>query len=404
MKETKKCSLSGLAFTFEDDAYRTLKEYLDSLNRAYRGDPDGTEIIADIEARIAELILSTQDSSRIVERPLVLNIIAQLGTAEAISEESEADDPTTKTAYGEPRIPRRLYRDMENARLGGVCAGLAKYFNVEIPWVRLACCAPLLLIILGSSMPFTHWIERLGGNLFGVAVISYLVMWIAVPAARTARQKLEASGEKITVQSIRDASADTSNNDTDRVAKPVIAETVTVVGHIMIFLLKLFAGLIIFALTLFALALFMGLCILLFSGTENIFGMMGVADGLFMNFNPGNIVAVLGIVAVLIPVFILLYVLASLVLGSKLNRWALLIMFALWIATIIALPVIAIRSSNLPNIHGSYSYSNSEYMDEHKRLEDSIGRAAQEFAVPVTDTVTIVISGDNDSLPSIDRD
>ena len=84
MKETKKCSLSGLAFTMEDDAYVTLKEYLDSLKKAYSKDPDGSEIIADIEARIVELILSAQDSERVVERPLIMNIIAQLGTAEDI--------------------------------------------------------------------------------------------------------------------------------------------------------------------------------------------------------------------------------------------------------------------------------------------------------------------------------
>ena len=99
---------------------------------SYKETPDGAEIVADIEARIAELILSAQDSTRVVEKPLILNIIRQMGTAEDISEEEPGRSPE------EPRIPRRLYRDTENAKLGGVCAGIGKYFDVDPVWIRLA--------------------------------------------------------------------------------------------------------------------------------------------------------------------------------------------------------------------------------------------------------------------------
>lgn len=116
MKEVIKCSISGVAFTMDADAYQTLKEYLDTLKNNYEQTPDGAEIVADIEARIAELILSAQDNTRVVERPLVLNIIEQMGRAEDI-----AGDTVSETrAASEPRIPRRLYRDTENAKLGGV--------------------------------------------------------------------------------------------------------------------------------------------------------------------------------------------------------------------------------------------------------------------------------------------
>lgn len=398
MKETKKCSISGLSFTMEEDAYRTLKEYLDSLKKTYSDNPDGSEIIADIEARIAELILSTQDSDRIVERPLIMNIIAQLGTAEDISEESAADEPT-RTPQGEPRIPRRLYRDMENARLGGVCAGIAKYFNIEIPWVRLACCAPLLLIILGHG-----WVERMGINLFGVAVLSYLIMWIAVPAARTARQKLEANGEKITVQSIRDASAASGNSsDVDSVARPVVAETVTVFGRIVILLLKLVAGVVVFGLILAALALFMGLCVLLFAGSD-IFGNMGGATGEWLlAVDNGTFIAVLAVCVVLLPILMLLYVLLSLILGTKPGRWVLLTLFLLWLLTIIGLPVTAVKSK-LHRFRANYSYSNSGYADEHERLQDSIDEAAARFVLPESDSIPTIRCESADGLPSIDLD
>ena len=402
MKETKKCSLSGLAFTMEDDAYVMLKEYLESLKRSYGHTPDGNEIIADIEARIAELILSTQDNARVVERPLVANIIAQLGTADAISEESAVDDSATKTPHGEPRIPRRLYRDMDNARLGGVCAGVAKYFKIEIPWVRLACCSPLILIIVGGITPFMHWLDRFGVNLLWVAGISYLIMWIAVPPARTARQKLEANGEKITVQSIREASADSRNADTDRVAKPVIAETVTVLGRIMIFLLKMVAVLIIFALTIAALGLVIGLFAIIVAGAE-VFGGMGVTGEILSAINSGQWLGVLAVLVVLIPVVILLYLLLHLLFSSKPGRLTLLVMFLLWIATIIALPVTAIKE-NLHSIHTDYTYSNSNYVEEQERINDSIDNAASRYQLPAADTVVIRTTAESGSLKSIDLD
>ena len=102
--------------------------------------------MADIEARIAELILSAQsDAQCVVCLPLIENIIAQLGSPEDISGEEEQSHSENNS-----RIPRRLYRDLENSKLGGVCAGLAKYFGVEVVWFRLAIFSPLLLIPLNN--------------------------------------------------------------------------------------------------------------------------------------------------------------------------------------------------------------------------------------------------------------
>ena len=63
MKEVKKCSISGVAFTMDADAYEALETYLESLKTTYKDTADGAEIVADIEARIAELILSAQDNT-----------------------------------------------------------------------------------------------------------------------------------------------------------------------------------------------------------------------------------------------------------------------------------------------------------------------------------------------------
>ena len=54
MNEIKKCSIAGVSFTLEKNAYEALQTYIKSLNDTYKDNPDGEEIIADIEARIAE--------------------------------------------------------------------------------------------------------------------------------------------------------------------------------------------------------------------------------------------------------------------------------------------------------------------------------------------------------------
>ena len=126
----------------EADAFQVLSRYLESLNDTYRNTDGGKEIVEDIEARIAELILSHQDNSKVVELSLVEEIIAQMGSAEAIREQEGREAPR-----GEGRIPRRLYRDMDQARLGGVCSGVAKYFGTSPTWIRLLMFLPLILLL-----------------------------------------------------------------------------------------------------------------------------------------------------------------------------------------------------------------------------------------------------------------
>lgn len=332
MKEVKKCSISGVAFTMDTDAYEALDNYLKSLQKSYANNPDGAEIIADIEARIAELILSAQDNTRVVEKPLMMNIIQQMGSAEDISDESSDRD----LQYDTPRIPRRLYRDTENAKLGGVCAGIGKYFDMDPVWVRLAFFLPLLLTCF-SGIPFLFWFGPLFGNLFGILLICYFIMWFAVPAARSARQKLEMNGEKITAQSIGEVTTAAANNEPDAKARPIIAEAVSLFGKIVLILLKIFAGILVFGLIMGACALIIGLFAVVIGGPEQIH-LYKLAD--FSLWVP-----ILGIFIVLIPVILLIYVLMCLIASRKPGGRAVLVIFLLWILSIIACSVIAIREN-----------------------------------------------------------
>ena len=333
MNEVKKCSISGVAFTLDADAYRTLVEYLDSLQETYRETPDGAEIVADIEARIAELILSAQDNDRVVENPLIMNIIRQMGSAEDISAEN-GNSPRKK----EPRIPRRLYRDTENAKLGGVCAGIGKYFDIDPVWVRLGLFLPVLLTCF-QWVPLLHWTGPMMGNLFGILLICYFIMWFAVPAARTARQKLEMNGERITERSIREmteaASAASGGGDADSRAKPIVANVVSALGQVVLILLKIFAGLLVFGLIMAAFVLIIGLFAVIVGGSE-------LLSPVF--FQQLSIWVVLsGIFVVLIPVILLIYVLMCLIASRKPGGKTVLVIFLLWLCSIATCTVLAIR-------------------------------------------------------------
>lgn len=315
MNEIKRCSISGIAFTLELDAYEALTAYLESLKEKYASSEEGEEILADIEARVAELVLSVQDNSRTVALPLVKNIIQQLGSADQIE---ESEEPKSKPESApSTRIPRRLYRDTEGAKLGGVCAGLGRYFKVDPVWVRLGFFLPLLLLCL-SGIPLLTWLSPLMGNLFFLFVMAYLVMWFSVPAARTARQKLEMEGEPITAQTIGNKAA--SRSDVDGHSKQVVAETVSGFGLVVLILLKIFAGFIVAGLLFLACALLVSL-----------FVVPAVELGIPL------LLCELAILVILMPVALLIYVLMSLLLSRRPSGKVALVAVILWVMMILGL-------------------------------------------------------------------
>ena len=108
-------------------------------------------------------------------------------------------------------ITKRLYRSADDKVIAGVCGGLAAYLNINT-WVpRLIFALPFILGLL--SGPFHWWwddftftfIPRVvSGSLGSTLFISYIVLWIAVPVAVTAAEKLEMRGERVDLNSIRD--------------------------------------------------------------------------------------------------------------------------------------------------------------------------------------------------------
>lgn len=388
MNEIKKCSIAGVSFTLERDAYETLSQYLQSLRDTYCDNPDGEEILADIEARIAELILSTQPLDAIIAKPLINNIIKQMGSAAEIDEEGTERHVETEDQYGNPRIPRRLYRDLENGKLGGVCAGIASYFDIDPAWVRLAAFLPLLLTPIIGSMNFLNALLPLTSNLFGFVVLGYLIMWFAIPAASSARQRLEMRGERITADSIR---ANTSAPDQRE--RTIIAKLVAAFGSFLLICVKIVTLLILIVLVCG-------------SSVLGLVAITGVPALLTTDFVTGVALASFFVV-VTIPIIVLIYLSVMLLISRRPHGRTMLIMFIIWLIALIAMIVSAIKSPvkfdrQIENTFESVfehdedilfeEFTEEELKEFHEQFEDYDTTSLQQ------DNLTLTLEGPSDNI------
>ena len=188
MKEVEKISIGGYAFTLEKDASEEAAQYLGGLEAHYLGQQGGKEIMEGIEERMAELLLDRCGQGGIATAADIRAIIEVIGRPERI----EADDPAPD-GQEEPRR-RKLFRDMEDKRLGGVCSGLATYFDIDVSWLRLGVAAAAVIIFFTGA---DHGVWCL------LVPILYALLWVAMPAARTAQDRWAMKGESGTLDEIR---------------------------------------------------------------------------------------------------------------------------------------------------------------------------------------------------------
>jgi len=165
MKQVININYHGRIIPIEVAAYEMLKNYTESLQLHFKDEEGKEEIINDIESRISELFQEqlSKGSTCITEND-VNAIIKSMGKPEELESESVMNQTQSEgnKQSDNSSTQKRLYRDENNKLLGGVCAGLANYLNIDIVVVRI------IFIIL-----------------FGVGFIPYLILWIAVPSSAT---------------------------------------------------------------------------------------------------------------------------------------------------------------------------------------------------------------------------
>lgn len=183
MNKTTSINLGGYFFHIDEDAFRKLSNYFDAVRSSLS--PDGREeIINDIESRISELFTEKLGTTKqVIGLKEVDDIITIMGQPEDYKIEEETPKNDFQSNYTSTSSSKKLYRDKENAKLGGVASGIGHYFSIDPLWIRI------LFII-------SPWIT------FGTSTVIYLILWILIPEAVTTSQKLEMKGEPINISNI----------------------------------------------------------------------------------------------------------------------------------------------------------------------------------------------------------
>lgn len=198
MKEITRIHLAKTPYDIELDAKEVLQKYLSEIKQMMGSE----DTMYEIEARMVELLGERGvQSNGIITMSDVEDLRSKMGLPKEFSDsESTEDSQANLTPSNSPA--KRLMRDTDNAIFGGVCAGIAAYWGINPLWVRL------LFII----SPFIT---------FGTALLVYIIIWISLPEAKTAAEKLQMRGEPVTLYSLKKAA---NNSESKYRAKETLAK------------------------------------------------------------------------------------------------------------------------------------------------------------------------------------
>ncbi|MSQ39116.1 MAG: PspC domain-containing protein [Chitinophagaceae bacterium] len=119
-------------------------------------------------------------------------------------------------------VRKRLFRDIDKKIIGGVAAGLSKYFGIQVWIVRILFLIPFIRFVANFRHMhlFQFWDAPDFPNFLDItfspgAVFIYIVLWLVLPEAKTSADKLEMVGEKVDLNSIKN----TIQNDMEGFSK-----------------------------------------------------------------------------------------------------------------------------------------------------------------------------------------
>ncbi len=284
MKKVIQINLAGIIFNIEEAAYEKLHGYINRLKISFN---NNEEVVSDIQHRMAELFNERIANDRTIFIKHVDEIIALMGDVENINES------THQKAFQETENPiktKKLRRNPFDESLGGVCSGIASFWGIDPVMVRILFVVSVIVYGTGILFYILLWIivpkatgeeaeamqmqkqqqakklfrdpdNRLIGGvstglanyfgldsvwirlafvasifLFGTGFWLYIVLWIIIPKAVTAADKLLMRGINPSVKNLTDQYHNTGNNATLR--SKGIKKTEKVVSSAF----KLFAG------------------------------------------------------------------------------------------------------------------------------------------------------------------
>ncbi|MDR1746870.1 MAG: PspC domain-containing protein [Tannerella sp.] len=193
MKKTLTINLGGIVFPIDEDAYLLLDNYLSNLRIHFSREEGTDEIMDDFETRISDLLNERMCAGiQVITVKYIEEVIKRMGQPEEILNEEETDAESEKRYTMPPPAPdemerqkKRLMRDPDHRILGGVAGGLAAYWGIDVTIVRL------VMIVLLFIHPFSPFVT-----------VAYIVMWIVMPLAKTAADKLIMRGERVNLENL----------------------------------------------------------------------------------------------------------------------------------------------------------------------------------------------------------
>lgn len=356
MNKTVTINISGIIFHIEEDAYDKLSKYLNTIKGYFTKNESGNEIIADIEARIAELLQSkVSQFKQVVLMNDVDAVINALGKPEEFGiegEEKESSQTQTNETFTEP-VKKRMFRDPDEKAIGGVCSGVAHYFDVDVVWIRLA---TFLLIFFG-----------------GVSLWVYIILWIVIPEARTTADKLAMRGERINIDNISRSFKDEVDGVKSRMSdgfrsagqatNTVAGRIAMIIGTIFRVIGRLFGAFLIFIGIIFMILLMTSITGISFGENSN-----EVRDWTTIFFNDRSYyyTGLIGLmIAIAVPAFMLLYGGIKLLFRIKYsNRWLNISAGIIWLFGVILATYAGVNTAS--------DFSESSKYKETKSITSSV--------------------------------
>lgn len=259
MKRTVNINLGGQVFQIDEDAYAILERYIQALKDKYQNTEGGSEIISDIEMRLAEMfyellvnrtVVNTEDVEHVIE---VMGRPEDLGSAEE-DEEEEYEAKGHRKTSSKNSTGKRLFRDPDDKVAAGVLSGLSAYLGISDPiWLRL-----LFVILFFAG--------------FGSTLPIYIVLAIIIPKAETASEKLQMRGEEINIDNIERTIRTGLNDLADslgakrnrRAGQRRVSNAVDGLANVLVLLLKAIGAILGFAFVIAGICGFIALAIVMF--------------------------------------------------------------------------------------------------------------------------------------------
>ena len=295
MNKVVNINLNGIIISIDEVAYEQLKQYIDALHKHFSGTEGSAEIISDIETRIAELLqLKLTDNYTVILPKDVADVIAVMGNPWQMEGEDEAQSSSQSTSQNNTQntvAPKKLKRDPHNKVISGVCGGLGNFLNIDPIIARAGFLISffvfgsglLLYLILWVIMPeatpnelpqfsgtssrklFRNTDDKMIGGVcsgigsylgvsevvmrvvfiisffaFGTGLLAYVILWLIIPEAKTAAEKLQMRGSNIDINNIEREFRNATSNLTQKATTSPVLKNLLKVVTIMVGLLVLF--------------------------------------------------------------------------------------------------------------------------------------------------------------------